>query len=55
MTRSTPPEQPGKHYVRPAAGKPVDDDEGLAMGYALFDKIAADQARKAREDDQSEG
>lgn len=62
--RSTPPERhglgqtestrPRKHYVKPAQGKPVDNDEALAMGYALFDKIAADQAREAREGDQPE-
>ena len=49
--RSTPPEHQ-KHYVRPAkAGQPIDDDEALAMGYALFDKIASEQAKAARQED----
>jgi hypothetical protein len=42
------PSTPRKHYVKPAQDKPVDDDEALAMGYALFDKLAGEQAETAR-------
>jgi hypothetical protein len=46
---STPHDPPRKHYVRPAKGQKPDDQEALSMGYALFDHIASEQAKAARQ------
>jgi hypothetical protein len=49
-------EKPRKHYVKPKkAGKAPDEQEALAMGYELFDKIASEQAQKARQEDEPDG